>query len=92
MLQESIRLSKISALAICCLVLTKDSEAKPLAEENFTTAYAARELPLAIEPEQFAPAPFRLSDRYWDHGSGGFSENFSDEHPRMDEWEALPDG
>jgi hypothetical protein len=82
---------KISVLVICCLALTKDSEAKPLAEDSFTTAYADREQPLAIEPEHFLSAPFRLSDWYQDHGSGGFPENFSDEHPRLDEWENFLD-
>jgi hypothetical protein len=91
LLQEIIRLSKTAALLMCCLILTDDSQAKPLAEKSITTAYVEGEKLQAVEPEPLVPALFRLSDWYRDNGSGGFADDFSDEHPRMDEWENVPE-
>lgn len=85
MIQESIRLSKISVLAICCLVLTKDSEAKPSTEKVLVMADPRSEVLVAKHPE--LSAPFLRSEWLSDHGSGGFPEDFSDEHRRMDKWE-----
>jgi hypothetical protein len=82
-------LAKISALIVCCLVLTKDSEAKPSIENVFAMAAVGSEVFMALQPE--LSTPFLLSEWLSDSGSGGFTENFSDEHRRMDEWETGPD-
>jgi hypothetical protein len=86
------RIAMILGLIICCLVLSlvlsEYSEAK---HSNVESSDAGRKLSLAIQPEQFVPALFLLSDWYQDTGSGGFPPNYSDEHPRMDEWERSPD-
>ena len=85
MVQAVTILGKISALIVCCFVLTKDSEAKPSAENVFVMAGAGSELFVALQPD--LSAPFLLSEWKSDSGSGGFNENFSDEHRHMDESE-----
>lgn len=85
MVQGVTILAKISVLMVCCLVLTKDSEAKPSIENVFAMAAVGSEVFVALQPE--LSAPFLLSEWLSDSGSGGFTENFSDEHRRMDEWE-----
>jgi hypothetical protein len=84
-----ITLSKITALIVCCFVLTKDSEAKPSPETDFVVADVESGLFVAIQSEH--SAPFLLSDWLSDNGSGGFPQDFSDEHRRIDEWESSPD-
>jgi hypothetical protein len=88
LIQESIRLSKLFVLAICCLVLTKDSEAKPSIEKVLVMADTGSEVLVAKHPE--VSAPFQRSEWLSDHGSGRFPEDFSDEHRRMDKWETDP--
>jgi hypothetical protein len=77
-----------AAVVICCFALTNDSEAKPLPETGFVVADIGSELFVAMQPG--LSAPFRLSDWLSDYGSGGFPQDFSDEHRRMEEWETDP--
>ena len=88
LIKGAVRTSIILGLIICCVCLSEYSEAKPSTVE---TSDAWLELSVAIQPEQFLPAPFLRTDWYHDTGSGGFPPNFSDENPRMDEWERSPD-
>jgi len=86
MFQVLLGSSKILAIAVCCLVLAQDSEARPSAEAIFVMASAGIELSAALPS-----AAFVLSDWVGDSGSGGFAEYYSDGHRHMDEWETIPD-
>ena len=77
-----------AAVITCCLALSNNAAASPSPETGFVVADAGSELLVAIEPE--LSAPFRLLEWLSDNGSGGFPQDFSDEHRRMEEWEADP--
>ena len=91
MFQVLLGSSKILAIAVCCLVLAQDSEARPSAEAIFVMASAGIELSAALQVGQPPSAAFVLSDWAGDSGSGGFAEYYSDGHRHMDEWETIPD-
>ena len=59
-----------------------------MTDDGFNTGV---ELSLAIPPEQSLSTSFLLPEWYQDTGSGGFPENFTDEHRLIDEWERSPD-
>lgn len=60
------------------------AQAKPTAELKLLLADAGPEDSIAA---QLVPSPFRISDYWSTHGSGGFAEGFSDEHRRVDKWQ-----
>ena len=81
--------SAIAVLIGCCIALgySDYSEAKPSTRSIFD----GRELSLQSPPEWSSPDISLLAEWYQDKGSGGFSENFSDEPLVNEDWELTPD-
>jgi hypothetical protein len=90
LIQEALRSLLFSAQAVCCIIFSTPSEAMP-SQENAKMADRFRELTSLLQPEQSRSSSFQISEWYQINGSGGFEENFSDEHRFPNEWEMKPD-
>ena len=79
-----------TALAGCCaIMLTGQSPAKPSFDERLEKPPSFSVVAAPFGQGQ-SPERFSLTDWLSDNGSGGFSENFSDEDRVLDEWETIP--